>query len=173
LYTSISALLADINTAAAATIVANTPTFAVTSSTTTPYRVTITSAASTLVVVDTNLSRYMLGLRSTDTFSGGVLTGSANYNLSVDNYLNFSISSLPASSQNVNGSLCTFKIPLNATNNSIFYYLENSCFQQWVDVQDPNYVFSGLTVAIKDRFGNDINPQGGDHSFSLKIDYDL
>ena len=173
LYSSISALLTDINTAWVAAGVPSgyTPTFAVSSNAATPYRITITSTSPTLTVRDTNLSKYILGLKSSDTFSSGVLNATSNYNSNVDNYLNFFITNISCASPNQSGVITTFKIPLNATNNSIFYYLENAGFEQWVDITDVNLVVSSLTVMIKDRFNNEIDAQGGDYSFSLMFEY--
>jgi len=172
LYTTIAALLTDINAAWVAAATPYTVTYAVSSNLATPYRLTITTTAPSWQVVNTNLSRYMLGFKATDVAVGGTVTASGNYNLNVDNYLNMFITNISCPNPNQSGVVTTFKIPLNASNNSIFYYLENGGFKQSVDINDTNLVLNQLTVYIKDRFNNEIDYQGGDYSFSLEIEFE-
>jgi hypothetical protein len=170
-YTTISALITVVNAAMAAADPTHTPVIVATSGF--YYLELSLTSGSTFYFNDTNLSRYILGFRSTDTYASGLVTASGNYNLSVDNYLNFSITNIPQQMTNVNGYTSTFKIPLNASNNSIYYYLEGFGFAQSVEIQDNNFILSQLVVSMKDRFNADINPMGGDYSFSLEIEYNI
>lgn len=173
-YATAAALTADLTTACVGLVSGVTITFSVTTSTTTPSRVLATLVgASTFSVVSTNLSRFILGFRaSRDSLSSGVYAANSNYNLAPDNYMLLHIPSLNGMNASVGGPLqSTFKIPLNSTNNQIYYYFENASFAQFVDIYDPNMVLAGLVVYVLDRFGNSLSPNGLDYSFTLGIDY--
>jgi hypothetical protein len=175
-YTTITTLIADLNTACTSLVSGVSITFALTGSLTTPLRLKITlTGASTFSIVDTNLSKYILGFRSAnDSLVSGVYTASSsNYNLNADNYFLMHIPSLNGMNASVGGPLqSTFKIPLNCITNQVYYYFESASFPQYVDIRDPNMVLSNLIVYIVDRFGNAISPNGLDYSFSLAVDYE-
>ena len=170
-YTSISTLCTAITTAVATTISGSgaTMTFAVNSS-----KITITTTGvSSFSWTDTNLSKYILGFRTTDTFASNSITGSCNYNLSPDNYINIYMPTFNAYNANQTGSWSSFKLPLNSVIGNVYYYQDENSFTQSIDIRDDNLVMSQLQVIIYDRFGNNINPNGADWSFTLKIDYEL
>ena len=62
---------------------------------------------------------------------------------------------------------------MNSINNQVYYYQDASSFEQSIDINDDNLVLSSLTVVIYDRFGNNINPNGFDYSFTLLVEYVL
>ena len=71
-YQTIAALLTDINTACAGGFGGSIPSFAVTTSTTTPYRLKVTFTGTTVTTfqfINTNLSQYILGFRPTDALA--------------------------------------------------------------------------------------------------------
>ena len=105
-----------------------------------------------------------------DGVSGLTLQAANRYNLNVDNYLNFIIMNVPTNNSNVNNFVCSYKIPLNATNGSIYYNFLNSTFDQDIEINNVSYILDKFIVRIKDRFNNDINT-GADYSFTLKIEY--
>ena len=74
---------------------------------------------------------------------------------------------------NQTGSWSSFKLPLNSVIGNVYYYQDENSFTQSIDIRDDNLVMSQLQVIIYDRFGNNINPNGVDWSFTLKIDYEL
>ncbi len=138
------------------------------------YTITFTGSISSFSVIDTNLSKYILGFRTTDTFISNVyLATTANYNLNPDHYLNIYMPSLNSFNANQNGSWSTFKLPLDTINNQIYYYQDESSFEQFVQINDDNLVLSSLQVHILDRFGKNINSYGADYSFTLLISYEL
>jgi len=106
-----------------------------------------------------------------DGASGLTLTATNRYNLNIDNYLNFIIMNVPTNNTNVNNFVCSYKIPLNATNGSIYYNFLNSTFNQDIEINNVNYILDKFIVRIKDRYNNDINAQGSDYSFTLKLEY--
>ena len=148
-------------------------TFALTTSNNS-IKITFSGATvTTFVFVDTILSKYVCGFRATDTYSSNLITGSCNYNLSADNYINLYMPSFNSLNANQTGNYSTFKLPLNTITNQVYFYQEASSFSQSVDIEDDNLVLSSLTVHIYDRFGKNLNPNGLDYSFTLAVDYVL
>ena len=66
---------------------------------------------------------------------------------------------------------CSFKIPLNSSQNVIYFNSENSSFTQDINFNDVNYIINKLDVIITDRYANSINSNGLDYSFSLGIEF--
>jgi hypothetical protein len=176
-YTTIASLLADLTTACGTAVSGVVMTFSLSTSTTAPYRVLITftgTTTSSFSMIDTNLSKYLLGFRSAqDSLVSGVYNASvSNYNLNVDSYFYLYIPSLNAINASMNGAISTFKIPMTAITNSVQYYFDNLVFQQFVQITDKNFVLSSLTCHILDRFGNNLQSNGLDWGMSLQIDYE-
>ena len=174
-YTSMSVLLADINTLIASKISGVVMTFSLSASVTTPLRVLITfsgTVTTSFVMTDTTLSKYILGFRGlTDTLVGTIYSAlSANYNLNPDNYINMYIPSLNGMNSSMNGQISTFKIPLNTVSNQVYFYQEGNSFKQWVDITDSNIILNNLTVYIYDKFGKNISPNGLDYSFTISLE---
>lgn len=174
-YTTIASFLTALQTAVNTTITATsiTTTFALTNNN---NNIKITFAGSTVttfVFINTNMSKYICGFRSTDTYASNLITGSCNYNLSADNYLNIYMPSFNSLNANQNGAYSTFKLPLNTITNQVYFYQEASSFSQSIDIEDDNLVLSSLTAHVYDRFGKNINPNGLDWSFTLAVDYVL
>lgn len=167
-YTTVAALMTDLTTALVGIVPNVILTFSAVGS-----RIWITfsgsTVTSTFAIVDTNLSKYVLGFRNgKDALVSSVYKAStSNYNLNFDNYILMSIPSLNAVNACMNGQNCTFKIPLNCITSQVYYYFENSSFQQFVEINDVNLLISNLTVILYDKFGNVMNPQGLDYSFSV------
>ena len=99
-----------------------------------------------------------------------VLTARQPYNLNYDNYLNMYLYNVSNPPIQANTNLCTFKIPLNASNGVIYYLSENSAFSQYVDFSNSNYIMTTLTVQIFDRYNNILMNNGLDWSFTLAIE---
>ena len=173
-YTSIATFLTAIGTACSATVGGGlTMAFALTTNNNN-IKITFSGATvTTFVFVDTNLSKYICGFRTTDTYSSNLITGSCNYSLSADNYINIYMPSFNSLNANQTGNYSTFKLPLNTITNQVYFYQEASSFSQSVDIEDDNLVLSSLTVHIYDRFGKNLNPNGLDYSFTLAVDYVL
>ena len=175
-HTSITTLLFDLNGVCGGTPFGGSGiTFINTVSVLTPYRLAANftgTTVSTFNFIDTTLSKYILGFRSTDALIGGtVVNGTANYNLSADNYILMYVPSLNSMNANMGGQISTFKIPLLGFTNSVFYYFDGNSYQQWVDISDDNLVLSGLQVIIYDKWGQNLSPNGLDYSFTLQVEY--
>ena len=102
-----------------------------------------------------------------------ILTSANRFNLNIDNYLNMILVNIPSTNQNANNLICSFKIPLNSVNGTIYYYFENSGYEQYIENSDVNFVLDKFSIKILDRFGNSINSNGADYSFTLKIQHNI
>ena len=89
------------------------------------------------------------------------------YKLSIDDYVNLYIANTSNNNINTSKVNSSFKIPLNAVNNVLFFHEPSS----------NNYVncsfntLSYLDVYIYDRLGYSLNSNGTDFSFSLEIQF--
>jgi hypothetical protein len=170
-YTSIGSLLLDINNLIKNTVTGVTITFS--QNTSLPFRLMITfSNANTFSIIDTNLSKYILGFRNKkDTLINNVYNASfSNYNLNCDNYVSMYIPTLNGMNASMSGQQSTFKIPLNPVSNQVYFYQKNSSFKQWIDITDKNLCFTNVTVILFDKFGKNLNPNGLDYSFTLSLE---
>lgn len=107
---------------------------------------------------------------SNESTNSGTLTSSNRFNLNVDNYLNLQLLNF-GNNQNANNIACSFKIPLNAVNGVILYNFHNATYDQYIDNADNNLILDQLNCRIVDRFNQNLNPNGGDFSFSLLVYY--
>ena len=92
------------------------------------------------------------------------------FSLSNDTYINMTLSNLPAVTSTQNQKPCSFKIPLNTASNCYYFIGENTSFIQPITINNTSFIIDSLNVQITDRFGNNINPNGFDYSFSLKFE---
>ena len=174
-YTTILSLLIDLTTACIGKVSNVTLTFNLSSSLVTPNRINISFSGSTTTtsfsIIDTNLSKYVLGFRSSDVLVGNIYTASCNFNLNFDNYINMSIPTLSGVSSNQNGIISCFKVPLNTSINQVYYYFDGTSFTQSVDIIDSRGVFNNIIVIFTDKFGNNLNNYGLDVSFTLLLEF--
>ena len=87
-----------------------------------------------------------------------------------DTYLNVWIENLGQSS--LEPSQITFKIPITYSANGIVQWTELNQFTQKVLVTDRGVRLDRLNVTVLDRFGNILNNNGLDWSFTLEIEAD-
>ena len=87
---------------------------------------------------------------------GTILNAPNRYNLNVDNNLNMNLYNITSATQNINNLYCSFKIPLNSVNGTIYQSFINSAYQQHIDTTDNNYILDKLLVKITNRWGNTI-----------------
>jgi hypothetical protein len=134
------------------------------------------TAPTSFSVIDTNLSKYILGFRglydgfiNVVGFAQTYMATNSNWNLNFDNYISLYIPSL-GSTSSMSNQLQTYKIPLNSVTNQVYFYQEGSSFRQWVDISDSNFTMSNITVIVLDKFGNNLNPNGLDFSFTLSLE---
>ena len=201
-YTTIDALILDLNAMILSYVALDLVTIVLTINSYNRVVITIKNVRPiTFTIIDTNLSKYILGLSSstllldsstvsttTVTTVRGIsstitmvpvlssssyyyMTGVCPYNLNVDNYISIYMPRLSQSSCQGTNTNITFKIPLNSIYNSIYYMNEYNSLKQEIDINDKNSILTELDVLLLDRFGNNLNLKN-DYSFSLRIAYD-
>ena len=166
-YTSINSLLTVLNNAFAALSLANNPVLSVNGNI---VSVTLTTSASFLIT-KTNLSRNVLGLQPNSISTGTVYVAPYNYLLAYDNYIAINFLNIPTKSNASNTQQITFKVPLNAVSNMVYFEADNKGFTQFVEILDIHYVMTSLRVAIYDRFGYRIIGNGLDYTMSLAFSH--
>ena len=174
-YTLIAALLADLNSAFINVVSGVTIWIGQSGSSRLSISFTGATTVTSFSVIDTNLSKYVLGFRAgVDTYNGTTktyLATSADWCLTYDSYLLMYIPNLNGMNASMAGQTSTFKVPLVSSNsNQVYYFFEGNTFQQWVDITDPKLTISNLQVNIVDRFGSNLNPSGHDFSFTLALE---
>jgi hypothetical protein len=101
---------------------------------------------------------------------GTFITATNSYIINFDTYLNIWIENLGQSS--LEPSQITFKLPLNVNSGGILQWTELSQFTQKVIVTDRGVRLDRLNITVLDRYGNIINNNGIDWSFTLEIEAD-
>lgn len=112
-----------------------------------------------------NLAK-LLGFRNNP--SGTTIIATNSYLINFDTYLNIYIPNIGTSSSETD--LCSFKIPIIPTANTVSYWSENSQNCQFLHVSDSSCIVDRLNIEIYDRFGNIMNNGGLDWSMSLEIE---
>lgn len=167
-YTSISSLLTAINNSFVGVIPNTTVTFSVSGNIVSVQATSTTITSFSLI--DTILSKYILGFRNV-AFSGLSSTANVNFVLNVDNYILIYINNISSDNTSSNGNIfSTFKVPLNATNGVIYFYSDRIGLKQYVRLLNSTQRIAYLNVSILDRFGNVIEANNSDYSFSLEIE---
>lgn len=147
-YAKIDTLLSATNAQIASLIPNTTITFALSGA---KINLSATSSSITSIsLVDTSLSRYVLGFRNT-TFTGMSTTCTVDYVLNVDNYINMYFPNVTSATTSCDGRLnCSFKIPLNAGYEVVYYSAENTSFNEVLSMANST---TYLQVVMYDRFG--------------------
>ena len=102
--------------------------------------------------------------------SGTSITGTNSYIVNFDTCLYIWISEIGTSS--LDGQQITYKVPNTGGSGSIIQYAEGSTWPQRVMFTDRSNRLDRLTVRIIDRFGNIVNNNGLDWTFTLEIESD-
>jgi hypothetical protein len=125
-----------------------------------------TSGSVTLVVPSGVTLATLLGFTATQTLTGTTLVSTNAYIINFDTYINIYFDNIGRPS--LEPSKCTFKIPINVNNGSILQWSENNQDDQYISVRD-NESIDRIVIAVYDRFGNLINNNGLDWSFTLQV----
>jgi len=161
-YNNINTLLSDINTKLVATNITFTISNGIVS-----INIPIIS---NVTIENSVLVNTVLGFpKDTPYNSTNKITALSHYTLNYDNYLSLYLD-IPSSNNASSNKLISFKIPLNAIENMVFYLGDNNTFSQCIKISDPNYVLSQFRITVYDRFGYTIS-QCLDYTFTLGIEY--
>ena len=126
------------------------------------------SSASGVVTMNVQPLSMLSFLGFTDQQTGTSFYGTNSYIVNFDTYLNIWIENL--GTQSLEPRQITFKVPLTVGPGSIMYWAENSQNQQMVAVTDRGVRLDRLNIQVQDRFGNLLNNNGLDWSFTIEID---
>lgn len=162
---TISTLCTAINTV----ITAGVGSFAANSGSST---VTFTSASGsvTLTTFSGSLPNLLYFLGFVNGQSGSSITGTNSYMVNFDTYMSIYIPNLRNSS--LEPSFITFKIPLTVASGGVQYYSEKTQFEQELQIFDKMIMFDRLDIQVRDRFGQQLNNNGIDWSFTIEIESD-
>jgi hypothetical protein len=163
-YSTIDTLVTALNNAFVGVVPNTTFTFV------TGNYITLSATSTTItsfVINKTSLSNAVLGFKSTGNLMS--ITATSPYLLNVDNYIIMYINNIQAlHTENTGNFLQSFKIPLNAVNGVVYYQAENSNFSQSVYLAPSHIQY--LDITIYDRFGQKIQCNNSDYSFSLSVE---
>lgn len=101
---------------------------------------------------------------------GTSILATNSYIINFDTYVSIWIQTIGTSS--LDGQQITYKVPVNGGSGSIVQYTESSNWDQNVIVTDRSNRLDRLQIVVLDRFGNILNNNGLDWSFTLEIESD-
>jgi len=133
-------------------------------------QINFSSGSSMTITVPTGLTypslAQLLGFTSTQT--GTSITAQNSYIINFDTYINIFIENIGTSS--LEPSQITYKVPVNGAVGNVIYWNENSQFTQKINVTDDRSRVDRLNITVLDRFGNILNNNGLDWSFSIEVE---
>jgi len=141
--------------------------------TSTTNQVSFTSNNGQVIIGVTPLSLgYFLGFTNGQTAPGTTtsVTGTNSYITNFDTCFYIWIQNLGTSS--LDGQQITYKIPNNTGSGSIIQYTEGSAWEQKIVVTDRSNRLDRLIITVIDRFGNVLNNNGLDWTFTLEVESD-
>jgi len=116
---------------------------------------------------------YFLGFTDGQTATGqnSTIIATNNYNINFDTYISIWIGEIGTAS--LDPQQITYKVPItDTTYRSITNYGEGSYYLQNVVYTSRSNRLDRLTITVLDRFGNILNNNGMDWSFTLEIESD-
>lgn len=128
------------------------------------------SSASGVVTMNVQPLTMLSFLGFTDQQQGTSFYGTNSYIVNFDTYMNIWIENLGTQSQEPRQ--ITFKVPLTVGSGSIMHWTENAQNNQLVEVTDRGVRLDRLNIQVQDRFGNLLNNNGLDWSFTIEIEAD-
>ena len=143
------------------------------STTSTTNQVSFTSNNGQVIIGVPPLSLgYFLGFTSGQTAPGTTttVTGTNSYITNFDTCLYIWIQNLGTSS--LDGQQITYKIPNTTGSGSIIQYTEGQSWKQKIEITDRSNRLDRLIITVIDRFGNVLNNNGLDWTFTLEIESD-
>lgn len=143
------------------------------STTSTTNQVSFTSNNGQIIIRVPPLSLgYFLGFTNGQTApaTSTSVTGTNSYITNFDTCFYIWIQNLGTSS--LDGQQITYKIPNTTGSGSIIQYSEGQSWEQKIVVTDRSNRLDRLIVTVVDRFGNVLNNNGLDWTFTLEIEAD-
>ena len=135
-------------------------------------QINFTAGTSMTIAVPTGGSTpslaQLMGFSNTQTLVGTSITAQNSYIINFDTYINIFIENIGTSS--LEPSQITYKVPVNGAVENVIYWNENSQFTQKINVSDDRSRVDRLNITVLDRFGNILNNNGIDWSFSIEVE---
>jgi hypothetical protein len=138
-----------------------------TSSTTNQFSFISNAGSATMNVQPLSLLSFM---GFTDGQNGTSITGTNSYIINFDTYISIWIQNLGTSS--LDTQQITFKVPISGGSGSITQYSQGQNWDQKIIATDRSNRMDRLQIVVLDRFGNILNNNGLDWSFTLEIESD-
>jgi hypothetical protein len=99
---------------------------------------------------------------------GDTTTASHCVNVNPDTFVYLWFKNLYTSSAENNR--VSFKIPVQGVNGTVFNFSDNHDFAQHITVTDSSAIIDRLELEVRDRYGNVLDNNGVDWSFTLAVD---
>jgi hypothetical protein len=158
---TIAALISALNTLITAGVGAFSVSAVTNLVTYTPFSGSSTITTGTIPTLGT-----LLGFTSGQ--SGTTIVSTNSYNINFDTYVSVYIPNIGTSSMETN--LCTFKIPIGPTaQGATVYWAEKTQDTQIVNVTDSSVMVDRFIIKVFDRYGQPMNNNGVDWSFTMEI----
>jgi len=100
--------------------------------------------------------------------TGTAIIGTNSYIINFDTCLYIWIAEVGTSS--LDGQQISYKIPISGASGTIIQYAEGTNWVQKVEFTDRSNRLDRLTITVLDRFGNILNNNGSDWTFTLEIE---
>ena len=177
IYTTITSLLADINTAFASAFSTKSVVFSLKADGFVMVQTNIVANGQNFYIQPSILANTILGFDSANAYTDPTYISNtpptrcarSMFLLNPDNYINLFISNLSSTDCNNNGVPSSFKIPLFQINGTVQYSGSNASFDQYLPVNSVN-VINSIKVVLTDRWGYNICSRGLDYSLTLAIE---
>ena len=106
---------------------------------------------------------HLLGFSDGDTTAA-----SRGVNVNPDTFIYLWFKNLYTSSTENNQ--VSFKIPVQGVNGTLFHFSDNRDFAQHITVTDSSAIIDRLDIQVRDRYGNILDNNGVDWSFTLAVE---
>jgi hypothetical protein len=166
-YTSIGALLTDLNTACTGLVPGTSIAFTVNTTT----NIVSCDVSGTLLDISSSvLASECLGFRSYTGSGTGILVAKSCYTLAFDTYLYMYLRNIPVNRLTTWRSQKSFKLQLPSSWGILQYLDEYTSYSQTIDLVDTDFSLTTLQVQIYDRFNNLLLVNNANYSFSLEFE---
>lgn len=113
---------------------------------------------------------FILGFTNQSSTGTTSITATNCFNMLFDMYIRIHIENLNIASTDT--ALCTFKIPVNVIQGGFIFWNENAHNTQEATVSSTTGNVDRLNIRVIDRFGNVIDNNGEDWTFTIEIKSD-
>jgi hypothetical protein len=136
------------------------------------YTFTTAAGVTSVIPVTQRSLAYFMGFVNGQTgTNGSAIVATNSYVINFDTYINVYIENLRPSSMQPMVPV-TFKIPITSSYGNVEQYFEQTRFVQKIKTYDPDLRIDRLNIIVYDRYGNILDNNGVDWSFTLELEAD-